>query len=275
MATFIVLLVVIIIISLYLLGKRSNKHRSVIVESSSLNPKRKNSGVGRYEREKMRLELSGVSYDNRPHIWENINSDDILYLKFDLNNKFDQNAIGAYTTQGELLGYLPRNQRKVIKTLRENSNHLAVVYRKFKDAPRDSRLTKHFGVEIDIWLGFSENELNVERARFQSYKESRSFRKDINDRLNNAKELSGTNSDDALELYEQIALRIKDFNDKSFDHSKIRYPLIELMTLSNKLKKYDKVAVFFENYYNEKDWTEKQNEDILKKVTQARKKLGQ
>lgn len=159
MAIIIILVIVLIAVFHYL---KSRKNRPV----PGISQPESKSGVGKHVREIKRIDLKGVSNYINSNNWNNINSFDIVNIKFDTSNTYDKNAIGAYTPDGKLLGYLPRNQRKIIKTLRENETCLAMIVSKIRKKPlKHSKYENIYSIRIDLWLGFSKDELEQEKTK--------------------------------------------------------------------------------------------------------------
>lgn len=91
-------------------------------------PERRYSNIRSYYR-KIRIELSAVKY--RRDSFSQVVTGELLEIKPDPLREYNVNAIGAYTQSGNLLGYIPRGQRKLINLFREHPESLAIVYKKF------------------------------------------------------------------------------------------------------------------------------------------------
>jgi hypothetical protein len=142
-----------LLVYLFILRKPSSTSNPSEVETEV---KRNYSGIGTYSRERLKIELTGGN-----HYAETINTlanYTELIVKFEPNNAFDKNAICCYTLDGRKVGYIPRNQRKIIKTLRENPNCYAYLYGKRK-------YNGKLYVEIELLLNFPEVELKEERDK--------------------------------------------------------------------------------------------------------------
>ena len=105
-------------------------------------PERRYSTIGIYYR-KIRIELSAVKY--RRDVFSQVTNGEIITIKTDPSKEYSHNAIGAYTQNGKLLGYIPRHQRKLINTFRENPESSATIYKKFHRGA-------HFSILIDVFL---------------------------------------------------------------------------------------------------------------------------
>jgi hypothetical protein len=105
-------------------------------------PERRYTRIRSYYR-KIRIELSAVKY--RRDVFSQVACGEIITIRLDPSKEYSGNAIGAYTQSGKLLGYIPRHQRKLISTFRDNSESLATIYRKFHKGA-------HFSILIEVFL---------------------------------------------------------------------------------------------------------------------------
>jgi hypothetical protein len=105
-------------------------------------PERRYTRIRSYYR-KIRIELSAVKY--RRDVFSQVTCGEVITIRLDPSKEYTGNAIGAYTQSGKLLGYIPRHQRKLISTFRENSESLATIYRKFHKGA-------HFSILIEVFL---------------------------------------------------------------------------------------------------------------------------
>jgi hypothetical protein len=117
-------------------------------------PERKYSSIGVYYR-KIRIELSAVKY--RRDVYSQVTKGDIVTVKIDPSREYSGNAIGAFTQSGKLLGYIPRHQRRLINTFRENPESVATIYRK-------SNKGAHFRILIDVFLPLNQPRMSLART---------------------------------------------------------------------------------------------------------------
>src|SRR5687767_4114861 len=127
--TWIVLLILLFIVAIGSLAKNST-------------PKSKKSSfpnIKPYIRSKLNYNVKGIWAESSTITeFRKLHIGDIVLIKFDENNKFDTNALGVYSKQGNLLGYIEKNQRKLINSFRENVPYLAKVvdHEEFFSNPR-------------------------------------------------------------------------------------------------------------------------------------------
>jgi hypothetical protein len=120
-------------------------------------PERRYAGIRSYYR-KIRIELSAVKY--RRDVYSQVECGELITIKSDPSKEYSGNAIGAYTQSGKLLGYIPRHQRKLINTFRDNSESLATIYKKFHKGA-------HFSILIEVFLPVQGGRMQT-RAKFLS-----------------------------------------------------------------------------------------------------------
>ncbi len=111
------------------------------------------------------FKLQGVGFDNNADAFDEVEKGDLVSVEFENDNPFDKNALAVFTTSNKLLGYIPRNQRKLIKTLRANPITLGFVIDKFTHPPSQGYKTPYRLIEIELWAGFSNDEIELEKRR--------------------------------------------------------------------------------------------------------------
>lgn len=127
-------------------------------------PHRKNAEIGIYEKHKENFQLMGVGFDTkRIKTFNEISEGETVFVKFEPDNIADKNALGVYTNKGDLIGYLPRNQRKLIKTLKKNDSCFARISYKGTEPSYKDRSKLFYSVSIDLYLGYTDQELNEVR----------------------------------------------------------------------------------------------------------------
>src|SRR5688572_4428697 len=110
-------------------------------------PERKQTSAGSHYR-KVRIELSAVKY--RRDVFSQVKLGEWINIKPDPSRGYNGQAIGAFTQSGKLLGYIPRDQRRLIMTFRYNPDSPAMIYRKFHRGG-------HFSILIDVFLPTPQN----------------------------------------------------------------------------------------------------------------------
>jgi hypothetical protein len=154
MTAAVVIAFIVVVVMAFVLSKNNNTTEK---KETPKQQKRNYAGVGVYSTEKISIELAGVHF--RLDVFNEVKVNQLLMIRFDANNEYDKNAIGAYTKNGKLLGYIPRNQRKIIKTLRENPNAFGVIHAKRKNG-------SYISVIIWLWLGLSKEAYDLELSRY-------------------------------------------------------------------------------------------------------------
>lgn len=137
-----IIIVAAIVVAVYVFSRNEKKQPEQL--DSPYLPTRKNKPIGTYKNEKLIIDLAGVHY--RTDVFNELNEGDQLIVRFDTENEHDKNAIGVYTKAGKLTGYIPRNQRKIIKTLRTNPNITALIIGKYKN-------NNYYKVTVELWVG--------------------------------------------------------------------------------------------------------------------------
>jgi hypothetical protein len=87
---------------------------------------------------------------------------DIVSIKIDPTREYSGNAIGAFTQNGKLLGYIPRHQRKLINAFRENPDSVATIYTK-------SNQGAHFRILIEVFLPLSHPRMTLARTNAMNH----------------------------------------------------------------------------------------------------------
>ena len=96
------MVIFIIVVLLIIIAYANIKDKQSSTKTDSITPFKRT--IGTYKREKLEISLTGVKY--RQETWDTIRSKSELFIRFDGNNSHDKNAIGAYTNDGKLVGYL-------------------------------------------------------------------------------------------------------------------------------------------------------------------------
>lgn len=165
-----ILIIIVVAIGVIYYFSRGRKHEIPTAtprQEIEVEPRQKRnySEIRKFESEKLFFKLKGVAYDNRTDAYDEVETGDIVFTRFDYNNKHDKNALGVYTKSGKLLGYIERDQRRLIKTLRNNPSSLTYIAEKIFVPPNGEYKNPYRGIEIEIWVGFSESELAKEKQR--------------------------------------------------------------------------------------------------------------
>lgn len=174
----VIILIVIGVITWSLLGRRGTSKRKK-QQKSTIKPFKKSEvlsseyarNIYSYSGERVDLIVKGIWADrNRVNAFRNLSWNSILRLEFDFNNAYDKNAIAVKSERGEMLGYIERNRRKVIKTLKENPNNLAFIREKDQFYSQKNQ-REVYKLHLDVWLGYSKEETQLEVSRRKKERE--------------------------------------------------------------------------------------------------------
>lgn len=79
-----------------------------------------------------KITLKGVyyNYGNRKEAFKEVQKGDVVYVAFDFGNQYDRNALGVFTMTGKLLGYIPKNNKRLIGLVRNQCNKTATIIEK-------------------------------------------------------------------------------------------------------------------------------------------------
>ncbi|MDF2881385.1 MAG: hypothetical protein K0R54_1942 [Clostridiaceae bacterium] len=93
-------------------------------------------------------DVAGVLYRDTSVVENKIKINDLLYLKADVNNPYDENAVMVTSNKGYILGYLPRQFNKQPRNLLTGGKYL---YGRLKECClEDNHLT------IDVYLSYQD-----------------------------------------------------------------------------------------------------------------------
>lgn len=76
------------------------------------------------------VNFSGSEGENRKQAFKESNVGDTVVIKFDIGNSHDPNALGVYTTSGNLLGFVPKGNYELISEVRRMGKMMAVIIHK-------------------------------------------------------------------------------------------------------------------------------------------------
>lgn len=198
-------------------------------------------------------------------------------LAFEPDNPYDRNAIAVLTFSDEMLGYLPKNQRKLIKTLKSNPEYHAEV--SYKNDYYDDGSDKHYyKLGLTLYVGFDKEalyDLIEEKSRKKELIEEKKRFKSILAGMR--KKLAALKAEDLDRLHknlEQLTDDIVQHNREAYighDDLIVRPPLLELLDVVKMKGELNLVMKYFELYGNEKFYTDAQMKKILNIVERAQK----
>jgi len=274
-------------------GKADVQHRTSKKYSNDGVASRK--PIKPYKGKKVSLDVKGIFAENsRIRLFRQIEIGDRVKLEFEGNNEYDKNAIGVYTLNGRMLGYLPRNRRKVIKTLRLNPNAIALVGQK---GDLDGYIRKNtYDVSIDCYLGYSADNLKEVDKLITLKKKCILLKSDIKQEISKInKEYSSLKKTNPEMLFEKIRVvseRALILNDLASDFTKmhkeypevyplyeknyfeVRPPLDKLTIVAKALGKYEFIIQFIHEIEDKPHLqTERQMKNIMKRYEWAKNNI--
>lgn len=284
---------------IFFVSKRyNNRSKKKLNSYSSKTPakSRKKKSIKPYKNEVIYLEVKGVFAErSRIKVHNQIMPGDQVRLEFEPYNEYDKNAIGVYNMKGDQLGFLPRNQRKVIKTLKENSNYLAFI--EWKSDRYSEKHNKHFyNVSIMAYLGLSDKGIkrlgeihNMLRDLLKKREYGKAKIKELNKSYS---QLKKSNPELCFQRFKDISENLLHFNEKAqvfieskkeypkifefhrLEHFQLRPPIDKLTTLAKALGHYDFLIEFVDRAKQKPHLqTEKQFERIIKRYDFAKSRL--
>jgi hypothetical protein len=94
------------------------------------------------------VNIAGTSYFDMSEIYNKLLEEDIVYLKRDSDNEYDKNAIEVITTEGFVMGYVPKDNNLILKNLIDKGKYL---YGKVEEISEDYSVIK-----IQIYLSYKD-----------------------------------------------------------------------------------------------------------------------
>lgn len=240
-----------------------------------------------YIQEKIYHNVVGI-WANRSSIAEfkRIENDRLVDIRFESNNPYDKNALAVFSKRGVHLGHIRRNQRKLILTLRQNPNVLAHII-DHDEFYSNNRGKQVYRLALEIWVGFSQEELDEERQRILQLDYLRKKELEgldqwepIYTELTNLKDelpvLELENPQLAFERFLSITHTIIRFN-QAWAHTefgRMVVPLDKLTIIAMKQKDYAAVVDCFNTMVDHANLTDNQMEKLIKRVNRAKEHLA-
>ena len=94
------------------------------------------------------INIAGTNYVDMSEIYNKLLEEDIVYLKREPNNVYDSNAIEIMTTNGYVIGYVPKENNLIFKNLMDKGKYL---YGKIKEISDD-----YNHINIEIYLSYKD-----------------------------------------------------------------------------------------------------------------------
>jgi len=94
------------------------------------------------------IKVAGTNYVDMSEVCNKLLEDDMLYLKREGNNVYDSNAIIIMTTEGYVIGYVPKEDNFILKNLMDKGKYL---YGKIKEISDD-----YSNINVEIYLSYKD-----------------------------------------------------------------------------------------------------------------------
>ncbi|NJB87822.1 hypothetical protein GGR26_003608 [Lewinella marina] len=245
--------------------------------------KRNYKNVGVYKSAKISYDVKGIwAEEARIRAFNKLDQNDVLILEFEPDNAYDENALAVKTKEGVKLGYIEKNQRKLIKTLDQNPCNFATI--KYVNGYYCQKYKRPvYKLEILVYVGFSKEELANEKNKLREIriisidKEKIKMQlKEFNANYKHFKETKAYLDFNNLEkLCDEIVLyneRIKQLgvNAKTFVP-----PIDKITMLTNHYGEYYKTLDFLEKFGDKYPYSDNQRTKFHKRIDQAESKINE
>ena len=288
MSIVILILAILVILGMFQSGSKntsvnntSNRtQKSATITKHRNSPKRGYKNIGTYVKEELVFNVKGIwAEKDRIEAFRKLDDLDVLFLEFESNNEYDENALAVKTESGRMIGYIERNQRKLIKTINQNPNNIATINEKSEFFSEYHKRVV-YRLSITVFVGFDkffvEDKIkNIKQFKLlkQRNNEVKSWLKRFNERY---KELKKSAAKSDLENIEQLCTEIVAFNEVSEGSFKIiALPLDKLTIITNYNKEYRKTVEYAEKFLDKYPFTENQIEKIQNRVKLALSKIDE
>jgi hypothetical protein len=94
------------------------------------------------------IKVAGTNYVDMTEVYNKLLEGDMLYLKREDNNVYDSNAIIIMTTEGYVIGYVPKENNFILKNLMDKEKYL---YGKIKEISDD-----YSNINVEIYLSYKD-----------------------------------------------------------------------------------------------------------------------
>jgi|GEM_PF-1565139 len=94
------------------------------------------------------INIAGTIYVDMSEVYNKLLEDDIVYLTREYNNEHDQNSIQVITTDGYVIGHVPRDNNTILKNLMDKGKYL---YGKINELSED-----YNNININIYLSYKD-----------------------------------------------------------------------------------------------------------------------
>ena len=94
------------------------------------------------------INIAGTSYIDMSEVYNKLLEEDMLYLKTEPSNEYDSNAIVIITTEGYVMGYVPKENNLILKNLMDKGKY---IYGKIKEISDD-----YNHINVEIYLSYKD-----------------------------------------------------------------------------------------------------------------------
>ncbi|BCZ46015.1 restriction endonuclease [Clostridium gelidum] len=94
------------------------------------------------------IDVAGTNYIDMSEIYNKLLEEDMLYLKRESSNAYDPNAIQIITTEGYVIGYVPKENNLILKNLMDKGKY---IYGKIKEISDD-----YNHINIELYLSYKD-----------------------------------------------------------------------------------------------------------------------
>ena len=94
------------------------------------------------------INVAGTNYIDMSEIYNKLLEEDMLYLRREPSNAYDSNAIEIITTEGYVIGYVPKENNLILKNLMDKGKY---IYGKIKEISDD-----YNHINIEIYLSYKD-----------------------------------------------------------------------------------------------------------------------
>lgn len=94
------------------------------------------------------INIAGTSYIDMSEVYNKLLEEDMLYLKREPSNLYDSNAIEIITTEGYVIGYVPKENNLILKNLMDKGKY---IYGKIKEISDD-----YNHINVEIYLSYKD-----------------------------------------------------------------------------------------------------------------------
>jgi len=265
-----VLIFLFVIIKLYIKTTPPKRSSEVFIQKKTEKPPKREYASSLNTKELRFVELKGIQYDNRENVLADCTVGDPVILKRESYNKYDRNAIAVLSSDGRMLGYLPRKSMSLAKYLDNDGKIVAHIRDLYKDrVPRGGEYVEGLVCILDI--------VPYETDTAKEYiSEDYALKQLIHLTYTKTEENSLT---DAISAYRDAIKRIEklDRDPTSRKYRTVEIPINRLSMMLERNKQFKECieAIEWYLYYNDKqEINYKDKIAIDKRLERVKKKLG-